>query len=480
MIQTENLQDQALIDRWVQAGQEHVFRFWERLAEPERAELLDQLRGIPLEVVESLIERHLGDGTHELRPPPTAVDLEPAPYVPSPTTAGEKAKIALRKSLGEEAIAAGRVGVLLVAGGQATRLGLDAPKGALPITPIAKKSLFRVFAERIRGLERRYGTRLPIFVMTSEGNEAETVRFLRENAWFRLDPDQITFFPQGNLPAVDRQGKIVLVSPSRVFLSPDGHGGVVDALARSGSFDRMKKLGVEEIFYFQVDNPLVKIADPVFIGHHLHEKAQVSTKVVMKRDAAEKVGILTLSGGKMRVVEYGEIPKSIAGAKEPDGRLRYRAGNTAIHVFSRAFLERVAYGDFYLPHHAALKKVPVLDDEGQATEPAEPNGIKFERFVFDVLPFAERAIAVETRREDEFAPVKNLEGADSPATTRQAMIDLYGRWLEKAGIEVPRSAEGHVQGLLEIGPLYALDEEEFLEKVQRNLRFEGRLLLDED
>lgn len=479
MIGVESAADQAIVERWIHAGQGHVFRFWDRFGPEEREGLLTQLRRIPLDLVEDLAEKHLQDEVPA--GPGRAIEVcQPPPYIPVPTTPGEKAKSALRRKLGEETLAAGRVAVLVVAGGQGTRLGFDGPKGTLPIAPITGKSLFALVAEKVRALGRRHGVVPGLYVMTSPTNHDATIRYFHDANDFRLDPDRLMFFSQKTLPAVDGQGKVLLESPARIFESPDGHGGAVDALAEAGGLERMRRQGVEQVFYCQVDNPLVRIADPLFLGYHIHREAQVSTKVVLKRDVQEKVGILALSGDALQVLEYSDLPAGMANETDEDGHLRFRLGNTAIHVFARSFLERVSSGEFHLPYHMARKKIPTIDEEGNPTVPAEPNGVKFERFVFDLLPYAAKTVLLEARREEEFSPVKNAEGDDSPASARRDLVNLFGRWLGRAGIETPRDEGGNVKGLLEVGPLYALDEEELLLKVDRNLRFEGRLLLDED
>ena len=204
----------------------------------------------------------------------------------------------------------------------------------------------------------------------------------------------------------------------------------------------MQRRGIEYVFYFQVDNPLCRIADPVFLGHHILADAEMSTKWVKKVDPDEKVGLLAVKAGKLGVVEYSEIDEESRTAREPSGDLRFRAGNTAIHVFSREFLERVASPQFQLPYHLARKAVPFVDRKGNFLRPETPNAIKFEAFIFDVLPDARNHVALEIARDLEFEPLKNAKGPYSPDTVRAAPVSLHARWLEEAGVKLPRDAQG--------------------------------------
>ncbi|MHC4846620.1 MAG: UTP--glucose-1-phosphate uridylyltransferase, partial [Planctomycetota bacterium] len=308
---------------------------------------------------------------------------------------------------------------------------------------------------------RRYGAPAPFYVMTSAANRASTEQAFEEAEHFGLDPAQVFFLEQGMLPAIDREGRLLLASEGSLSMSPDGHGGSLRALSVSGALDDMSARGIEEIFYFQVDNPLTRVLDPVFIGHHAGAQAEMSTKVVAKRDPAEKVGVLAQSDGRVGVIEYSDLHPSLAEARDEEGRLRFRAGNIAVHVLRHDFVSRVTAAGVELPVHRADKKVPFLDEEGRLVEPTEPNAVKMETFVFDALGFAERVITQEVLREDEFAPVKNAEGSDSPDTARAALVEQGKRWMSAAGLLIP-------EGPVEVGPLFALDREEFLATLTRS------------
>jgi UDP-N-acetylglucosamine/UDP-N-acetylgalactosamine diphosphorylase len=344
---------------------------------------------------------------------------------------------------GQTLLAAGRVGVMVVAGGQATRLGYDAPKGLFPIGPLSGRTLFELQAQKLRRLGARYGRPVAWYVVTSPATDAATRDAFARAHHYGLGKENVFFLCQGMVPSFDFEGRLILERADRVFENPDGHGGAVPALLRSGALDDMADRGIDTLFYYQVDNPLVRIADPAFIGFHAQRQADVSCKVVRKTDPGEKVGVVARLDGRLGIVEYTELEDAARRERGPDGELRLWAGSIAIHVFGREFLRRIAeQADALLPYHGSPKRIPTLDDQGRPLHPEVPNGLKLERFVFDVLPHAQHASIVETPRADEYAPVKNAEGSDSPATSRRALQDLYRRWLDAAGVGLPPRTTG--------------------------------------
>ncbi|HMC66880.1 MAG TPA: UDPGP type 1 family protein, partial [Gemmataceae bacterium] len=383
-----------------------------------------------------------------------------------------------------EALRRGQIAVLLVAGGQGSRLGFDHPKGMFPIGPVSNKSLFQIHAEKVLALRRRYAAPIPFLVMTSPATHAETEAFFREHRFFGLPSDDVHFFRQGTMPALDlATGKLLMEGPGRLFLSPNGHGGTLTALAESGLLSRLRQRGIRQVFYFQVDNPLVKVADPVFLGHHTAANAEVSSKIVPKESPTDKLGNLVLVDGRCSMIEYSDLPEELARRTDQQGRLRIWAGSPAIHIFSTDFLERVTggremAGPRLLPFHVARKKVPFVDEQGRRQEPQKENALKFEMFIFDALPLADRWTVVETSRREEFEPLKNATGRDSPETVRQAISNLAADWLERASVTVPRRPDGDAAFPLEISPLHALDAEELASKVNRGLRVQGPTYLE--
>jgi UDP-N-acetylglucosamine/UDP-N-acetylgalactosamine diphosphorylase len=372
-------------------------------------------------------------------------------------------------ALGEDALRRGEVAALVVSGGQGSRLGFDRPKGMYPVGPVSGASLFQVHAEKVLALSRKYGKPVPLLVMTSPATHADTEAFFRDHRYFGLPAEQVTFFQQGTMPALDlATGKLLLERPGSLFLSPNGHGGTLTALADSGLLADLKARGVRHVFYFQVDNPLVSVCDPAFVGRHVETGSEASSKIVFKERPEEKVGIYALVDGRCGIIEYSDLPDDMAAEREPSGELRFRAGSPAIHVFSVPFLERVTTGAGRLAYHVARKKVPFHDPaSGKTISPEKENALKFEMFVFDALPMAERWLAVSVRREDEFAPLKNATGADSPEAVRQAISDRSVRWLTAAGVTVPAGEP------VEVRPTFALSAAECATKLPPGFRVTG-------
>ncbi len=449
------------------AGQGQVFRFFDELPSAERDALTAEAASIDLAEVARLFEtlvRHPGGGNEAI-----AAGLQPADLIPLPENGGDAERWREAFDVGEAALRAGRIAAFTVAGGQGTRLGFEGPKGTFPVTPIRKAPLFQVFAENIRAASLRYGKPMPWFIMTSTINHEATVDFFERHGHFGLDPARVHFFSQGLMPAVDGEGKILLAEKGRVALSPDGHGGSLRALVRSGAIDRMEADGVDTISYFQVDNPLVRCLDPAFIGFHLLADSEMSSKAVAKTDPGEKVGVFCRDAcGRDVVIEYSDLPERLATERDPDGTLRFRAGSIAIHLFDRDFVRRLGSGadpEAALPFHRAHKKVPHVDDSGRVVEPDAPNAWKFEMFVFDALPFARNPIIIETPRAVDFSPVKNAEGADSPRTSRDDQLRQYARWARAAGIPVETDETGLPVMAFEVTPCFADTEERFVEAV---------------
>ncbi len=423
---------QRLREHFAEHGQDHVFSFWDELSEAQRRALLRQAAAIDLP---GLLEAYAACGQLPDRQPPK---LEPLDVELLPEHGGDSGARTAAGERGEALLRQDRVAVLVVAGGQATRLGYDAPKGLFPLGPVSDRSLFELQAQKLRRLRARCGRPIPWYVMTSPATDALTREFFARSGSFGLPDEDVVFFCQGTVPSFDFGGRLTLAAPDRIFENPDGHGGSLTALRESGALDDLERRGVDTLFYYQVDNPLVRVADPVLLGFHAAAAADVSCKVVRKRNPEEKVGVLARANGRPAVVEYTEIDDEHRYATDPSGRLLFWAGNTAIHVFALPFVRRVAAeANRLLPYHASAKTIPGIDAAGRPLEPSEPNGYKFERFVFDALPAAERVCVVEADRRLEYSPVKNAEGVDSPATARRDLIALYRRWLEAAGLPVP-------------------------------------------
>ncbi len=453
-------------------GQSHIFKWWDEITPAEQKHLLQQTATIDFQFVHKLFNdnRHKTQNTHQ-------GDLVPPQIITVPKNASELALAQRARQIGEASLRRGEIAVLTVAGGHGTRLGSNGPKGTLPIAPISGKSVFQLHAEKIRAVQQKYDTCIPWYIMTSETNDRMTQEFFHSHRFFGLDSQQVCFFAQGMLPAVDLHGKLLMNSKSNIVMSPNGHGGTIIALREKGVLKDMEARGIKHVFYHQVDNVLIKIADPVFVGYHLKNEAEMSLKIVKKCHPEEKVGIVVHSNGHLQMIEYSELSREDMYARNGNGALKYDAGNIAVHMIRIDFLEKIYQHGDALPFHSALKKVPCLDENGDAINPEKNNAIKFESFIFDVLKHVEKGVIMEALREDEFSPIKNMEGENSPATARQDMINLFGRWLRNAGISIPVDTQGNVIGLIEINPCFALDEEELRNKIDKHLQFNGHLII---
>ncbi len=469
-------------------GQEHLLASWDKLDDSEQESLGRQIEAIDFALIRRLFEgRNQRGNVAELAvraEPPPAFRLDAADNPFSPEQARRRA---------EEALAAGQLGVVLVAGGQGTRLGFDHPKGMFPIGPVSNKTLFQIHVEKIVAAGRRYGVRIPLYLMTSAATHDETVQFFAAHKRFGLAEEDLFVFQQGTMPAVDAEsGRVLLESPGRIATSPDGHGGMLAAMLRSGALDDVERRGIRRLFYFQVDNPLVDICGREFAGYHLLAGSELSTQVIAKRDPLERVGNVVQIDGRLTVIEYSDLPDEAANRRNADGSLAIWAGSIAVHVIDAGLLRRVSGGadipvcpvhqtsrgrqeclphpgsSHGLPFHIARKKVAYIDPSGNRIEPAEPNAIKFERFIFDLMPQARGAIVVEVDPQLAFAPLKNAPGAkdDTPESVRMQLAALHRGWLREAGAEVADDVT------VEISPLYALDAEELRAKVGPGTRIE--------
>lgn len=421
-----------LRERFARFGQAHVFRFWNRLDAAARDRLLSQAAGIDLERLTRIRQSALALA----RPRPRL--LEPLPVQRLSEHGGDPQERSRARECGEALLAEGRVAVLVVAGGQGSRLGHPGPKGAFPVGPLSNRSLLELLAQKICGLVRRHRCRVPAYVMTSWATDRAIRRLFEESGYFGLDREDVFFFSQQRIPAVDFEGSLMLERPDRIAESPDGHGGSIPALLASGAFARMEERGVSTLFYCQVDNPLVRIADPTLLGFGALCGAEVACKAVRKRDPLEGLGTLARVDGRPAVVEYTEIEEPHRSMRDSDGELIFWAGSINVHALDLRFLRRVAgEAESLLPYHASAKKIPSVDDTGRRVEPSTPNGYKLERFVFDAFPAARSVVAVEVRREEEYSPIKNAVGAASPESSRRDLVSCYRRWLGAAGITVP-------------------------------------------
>ena len=465
-----------LKEKYDKAGQGHVLAFFADLKPGEKGALYQQLLPIDPEHINKLADT-------ALNPPKEESSHQKPKLEQLPDTATTSTIDSDQKSLdkwhedGLELISENKVGVVLMAGGQGTRLGSSAPKGCYDIGLPSKKSLFQLQAERIERLQflasKHHNNEqdevvVPWYIMTSGPTRKPTQDFFEENKYFGLNRNNVFFFEQGVLPCIGMDGKILLESTGRVAVAPDGNGGIYQALISSGVVSDMEKRGIQHIHAYCVDNCLVRVADPTFIGFAAEKDVDIATKVVRKRNAKESVGLILQKNGKPDVVEYSEIDNETAEAKDPKDSelLKFRAANIVNHYYSFRFLESIPDWAHKLPHHVAKKKIPCIDEEGRAVKPEKPNGVKLEQFVFDCFPFLPMAkfACMEVKREDEFSPLKNAPGTgeDDPGTSRKDILQQGRRFLEGAGATVISDSEE--QSGVEVSPLMSYGGEglEFL------------------
>ncbi|KAH0543018.1 hypothetical protein FGG08_002626 [Glutinoglossum americanum] len=458
---TEQLE--PLKEKYKSAGQDHVFAFYDSLSTTEKAGLYEQLSNIEPGYINEIAGEALNPAATKEQ---SKVSLQPLPESATASVLDSKQED-LEKwyNSGLDLIAENKVAVVLMAGGQGTRLGSTDPKGCFNIGLPTEKSLFQIQAERIRKVQQLASEKhqkerkvvVPWYVMTSGPTRGPTEGFFKKHNYFGLEKDNVFIFEQGVLPCISNEGKILMENKSKVAVAPDGNGGIYQALSTSSALSDMAKRGIEHIHAYCVDNCLVKVADPVFIGFSASKNVDIATKAVRKRSANESVGLILLKNGKPDVVEYSEIDKETAEAmdpKQPDV-LKFRAANIVNHYYSFRFLASVMFSATRLPHHVARKKIPYVDTQsGETIKPEKPNGVKLEQFVFDVFPHLElgKFACMEVKREDEFSPLKNAKGTgeDDPDTSKRDILEQGKRWAQAAGAVVV--SESAMAGV-EISPL---------------------------
>ncbi|WVR08857.1 hypothetical protein IAU60_005916 [Kwoniella sp. DSM 27419] len=451
-----------------EAGQSHVFTFYDKLSSSEQACLLAQLADIDVHRVNRIFQNAIAaeqSGEEDTSDSPHAAEeVLPLPDEACASIVNNPADEKTWRELGLQAIAKNEVAVLLMAGGQGTRLGSALPKGMYDIKLPSGKSLFEYQGERIGKLAKvaaeAHGSqqgpvRIKWYVMTSGPTRAETEKYFESKGYFGLNSEDVIFFEQGVLPALSEQGKLLLSTPSSLSVAPDGNGGLYVALRRPLSpsdpsrtvLSDLRANGIKYIHAYCVDNCLVKVADPVFIGCCAQSGSAIGAKVVRKTVPTESVGVLAAKGDAFAVVEYSELSKEKSEARAPDGQLAFRAANIANHYYTTEFLESVEAMEKKMAFHIARKKIPTVDlSTGEAIKPSEPNGMKLELFVFDVFPFTNSLRVLEVDRAEEFSPLKNAPGskADCPETSRRDLLAQQKRWLEAAGAQVAEGIEVEV------------------------------------
>ncbi|WP_054957282.1 UTP--glucose-1-phosphate uridylyltransferase [Paenibacillus dakarensis] len=395
-------------------NQKHVLDFFIGLNHVEKNRLAEQILSIDFEELASVFNKAK---EHQFN----HSSVEPLEYQRLNDLTNEQREMYITE--GWRLLRNGEVGVIVVAGGHGTRLGHDGPKGTMDIGLPSGKSLFHLQAERLLKLSNRAGKYIPWYIMTSPENHDATIKFFQTHHFFGYPEESCIFFQQKTMPAINLEGKLLFSSHSEIHFVPSGNGECFSSLYQSGALEDMKRRGISWLFYYNVDNAIIKIADPLFVGYSACCNHPIATKVVEKRDPDEKVGALYLSNGRPTVIEYNEIPKSLLEKRDRHGKLFFNLAYISINMFRYDFIESCVHNK--IPYHLALKKISHVDSNGNTISPSEPNAFKLEKFIFDYFPFAEQMSVLMVEREDEFAPVKNREGQDSPLTARNQILKLH-------------------------------------------------------
>ncbi len=396
-------------------SQEHLLNGYSQLSEVKQKELLDQIENTDFELINSLYNKTKKQ-----------VDVQETNITPIEYLDKEKLNGYYRsfQETGEKAIRSGKLAAVTMAGGQGTRLGHKGPKGTFDIGLDSHKSLFELLSDSLKEQGKKYGVVIPWFIMTSKENNDATVEFFAKNRFFGYEKNKnIFFFEQGELPMVDTEGKILIGEDGLIKEAADGHGGIYEALVKNGMTKKMRELGVEWLFIGGVDNCLVKMVDPLLMGIAIQKHVSAAGKSVVKANPQEKVGVFCRKNGRPSVVEYTEIPEDMAQATDERGELIYGESHILCNLFNIDAVERM--GSKPLPYHTAFKKATYIDKNGNTVVPDGPNAYKFEAFLFDAFGELDDMAILRVKREEEFAPVKNASGVDSPETARELYKKFY-------------------------------------------------------
>lgn len=409
---------QEVIEILRKYNQEHIIKILEKLSDTKQEELIKQIQEIDFEQITQLYNSTKKEIKFK------ESKIEPLSYL-------DKAKLTKEQQkefdeLGEAAVKAGEYAVVTMAGGQGTRLGHKGPKGTFKLDVYGKgKYLFEILVENLKEANQKYGVTIPWYIMTSKENREETIGFLKKNNYFGYDGNLVTIFTQNGLPLVDKQGKLLVGNDFKIKQASDGNGGTYSSLRASGCLADMKNRGIKWIFIGSVDNVLLKMVDTTLLGVAKKQKVQIASKSVAKANPYEKVGAFCKMNGHPKVIEYTELPTEMAEQRDSNGELKYGESHIMCNLYTIEALEKISQEQ--LMYHSAFKKNSYIDENGKEIVPDEPNSYKFEAFIFDAFEFFDDIAILRGKREDDFAPVKNKDGVDSPKTAKE----LYEKFWNK-------------------------------------------------
>ncbi len=394
-------------------NQEHILNFYNELDENQKENLLNQIEKTDFDQLSKLYEnRDVVEKEEGI--------IEPIPYIKKNDLDKEEKEKYLQ--LGEKAIKDGNVAVVIMAGGQGTRLGHTGPKGTFKLDLDKPTSIFEILVKKLKDIDNKYGIKLPFYIMTSRENNDATEKFFEENNYFNYPKENVKFFMQSELTMLDLSGKAIMEDKGRIKQAADGNGGIFEALFRNNIIDDMIKRNIKYVFIGNIDNVLLQLADPIMIGISVDKNAQLVSKSLIKSSPYEKVGVFYKRDGKPSVIEYTEVTDEMANEKDENGNFVYGQSYIGCNLFNIKALEKI--GNDPLKYHTAVKKCNYIDENGNEVISTEPNAYKFEAFIFDAFKRLDDLVVLEVNRDEEFAPVKNMTGNDSPQTA----IELYKKY----------------------------------------------------
>ncbi|MCI9087665.1 MAG: UDPGP type 1 family protein [Clostridia bacterium] len=396
-------------------GQEHLLNSFNSLSKEKQSKLLDEILTTNFKQMQELYE------TTKLKADFHNVKLEPIAHVTKSEISAEE--LEKYTSLGENAIKSGKLAVVTMAGGQGTRLGHNGPKGTYDLGLDSHKSIFEILCDTMKEACEKYNVTIPWYFMTSDANNEDTIQFFKDHNYFGYSKEAISFFIQGKLPMIDTEGKILLDEDGTIKQAADGHGGIFEAMRKNGVLYDMKEKGIEWVYIGGVDNVLAKMVDPVLTGLAISQGTLMAGKSVVKANPHERVGVFCKKDNRPNVIEYTEISDELAESTDEKGELLYGESHILCNQFHLSALEQISQNK--LPYHVAFKKASYLNDKGEVVNPTEPNAYKFEAFLFDAFSTVDAMSILRVKREEEFAPVKNAEGVDSPETARALYKAFY-------------------------------------------------------
>ena len=399
-------------------NQEHIINLINKLDEEKKKDLIEQIKQIDFHQLKELYDNTKKEIVIKEN------KIEPLPYMDK----NKLSKIQKEEfeNLGEQILKNGQYAVVTMAGGQGTRLGHIGPKGTFKLDVYGKgKYLFEILVENLKEANQKYGKIIPWYIMTSKENNKETIDFMEKHNYFGYDKNSVKFFAQSELPLLDLEGKLLIGKDMKIREASDGNGGTYSSLRASGALADMKEKGIKWVFIGSVDNALLKMADVTLLGMAIDKGVQIASKSVVKANPHERVGVFCKMNGHPKVIEYTEMPEKIAEEIDENGELKYGESHIMCNLYTIDAIEKISKET--LIYHSAVKKNAYIDENGREISPTEPNSYKFESFIFDAFEIFDDIAILRGKREDDFAPVKNKDGVDSPKTAKKLYEKYWNR-----------------------------------------------------